>query len=92
MATESKFVIYVKQLQVFNRFFYQHRIELRFRPDDPFCKPAHGERIQTSNLLLKVVKKTRRNKKTNETTSSYHVRVEGVIGTTYRFTSILFST
>ncbi|GBC00423.1 hypothetical protein RclHR1_03850021 [Rhizophagus clarus] len=38
-------------------------MELRFRPDDPFCHPINGDVIPTSNLLLKV---TRRKKKQNE--------------------------
>ncbi|CAG8505265.1 19403_t:CDS:10 [Rhizophagus irregularis] len=39
-------------------------MELRFRPDDPFCHPINGDVIPTSNLLLKV---TRRKKKQNKT-------------------------
>ncbi|CAB4417855.1 unnamed protein product [Rhizophagus irregularis] len=34
------------------------------RPDDPFCHPINGDVIPTSNLLLKV---TRRKKKQNKT-------------------------
>ena len=29
------------------------RLELRFRPDDVFCKPACGERSPASSLLLR---------------------------------------
>ncbi|CAI2172733.1 5960_t:CDS:10 [Funneliformis geosporum] len=42
-------------------------MELRFRPDDPFCHPINGDVIPTSNLLLKVTrrKKKRQNKDMN---------------------------
>ncbi|XP_033606332.1 general transcription factor 3C polypeptide 5 isoform X1 [Cryptotermes secundus] len=39
------------------------RLELRFRPDDAFSKPACGDRHKTLSLLLKV--KVRRQKKKN---------------------------
>jgi general transcription factor 3C polypeptide 5 (transcription factor C subunit 1) len=58
---------------------------LRFRPDDPFCKPTHGEQIQTSNLLFKIVKKTRKNRLTQKEEITYHTELEGVIRKTYKF-------
>ncbi|EFX88540.1 hypothetical protein DAPPUDRAFT_310750 [Daphnia pulex] len=61
------------------------KIELRFRPDDPFCKPTHGEQIQTSNLLFKIVKKTRKNRLTQKEEITYHTELEGVIRKTYKF-------
>jgi len=64
------------------------KIELRFRPADPFCKPTYGERLQTSNLLIKVVKRTIRNKKTLAEEISYEIHVEGVIVSTYKFTGL----
>lgn len=67
------------------------RIELRFRPNDPFCKPTHGEQTATSNLLIRLVKKTRRNKITNEEQVSYETKLEGVITKTYRFLGINFT-
>jgi len=30
------------------------RLELRFRPDDPHCKPTCGERVPTTSYLLRV--------------------------------------
>lgn len=30
------------------------RMELRFRPEDPYCKPTCGTRSQSSNLLVRV--------------------------------------
>lgn len=39
------------------------RMELRFRPDDGYCKPACGDRHQTAGFLLRIrVKKSRREK------------------------------
>lgn len=39
------------------------RLELRFRPDDGYCKPACGDRHQTAGFLLRIrVKKSRREK------------------------------
>jgi general transcription factor 3C polypeptide 5 (transcription factor C subunit 1) len=39
------------------------RMELRFRPDDGYCKPACGDRHQTAGFLLRVrIKKSRREK------------------------------
>ncbi|OXU20449.1 hypothetical protein TSAR_014419 [Trichomalopsis sarcophagae] len=37
------------------------RMELRFRPDDGYCKPACGDRHQTAGFLLRIrIKKSRR--------------------------------
>ena len=66
-------------------YLASRRIELRFRPDDPFCKPAHGERIPTANILLRVTRTTRRNKRTQEASVSCSMKVVGVIRTTYKF-------
>ncbi|KAJ8679851.1 hypothetical protein QAD02_015638 [Eretmocerus hayati] len=39
------------------------RMELRFRPDDGYCKPACGDKHPTAGLLLRIrVKKSRREK------------------------------
>ncbi|CAB0036871.1 unnamed protein product [Trichogramma brassicae] len=39
------------------------RMELRFRPDDGYCKPACGDRQQTNGFLLRIrIKKSRRHK------------------------------
>ncbi|PSN45535.1 hypothetical protein C0J52_05772 [Blattella germanica] len=45
------------------------RLELRFRPDDAFSKPACGDRHKTLSLLLKV--KIRRKKNRSEQVSEY---------------------
>ena len=34
-----------------------NRLELRFRPEDPYSHPAHGERRPTNALLLKISKR-----------------------------------
>lgn len=61
------------------------KIELRFRPDDPYCKCTHGEQQSTSNLLMKVIKKIRRNKRTNEEHVTYEIELKGVVNKTYKF-------
>ena len=38
------------------------RIELRFRPDDPYCKPLCGNLYQTNNLLVRVKRRYRKPK------------------------------
>ncbi|RIA87754.1 RNA polymerase III transcription factor IIIC subunit-domain-containing protein [Glomus cerebriforme] len=69
-------------------------MELRFRPDDPFCHPINGDVIPTSNLLLKVTrrKKKRQNKngnRENEEKSNAKEDVKfdilGIINKTCRF-------
>ncbi|XP_008286561.1 general transcription factor 3C polypeptide 5 [Stegastes partitus] len=58
------------------------RLELRFRPQDPFCHSACGNRFPSSNLLLRV---RRRVRKTDPSDAEIHMEVLGVIGTTYKF-------
>lgn len=42
------------------------RLDLRFRPEDPYCKPAYGDRSATTNLLLKVHIRKRRKRPPGE--------------------------
>lgn len=78
------------------------RLELRFRPDDIYCKPACGDRHKSSSLLLKFVVR-RKKKKTsleNELKGGHitpsdqdsivlsHVSVLGRIRTTFRFANL----
>ncbi|XP_066295708.1 general transcription factor 3C polypeptide 5-like [Branchiostoma lanceolatum] len=35
------------------------RLDLRFRPADPYCRPVYGDRFPTSSLLLRVRRTTR---------------------------------
>ncbi|XP_049963038.1 general transcription factor 3C polypeptide 5 [Schistocerca serialis cubense] len=80
------------------------RLELRFRPDDMYCKPACGDRHKSSSLLLKFVVKRKKKRKTcpdNELNSDKdvkpadqdsvvvsHVSVLGRIRTTFRFANL----
>lgn len=43
------------------------KLELRFRPDDPYCKPTSGERSPCTGLLLKVKIVKKRKKSGNQT-------------------------
>ncbi|XP_023255678.1 general transcription factor 3C polypeptide 5 [Seriola lalandi dorsalis] len=58
------------------------RLELRFRPQDPFCHSLCGNRFPSSNLLLRV---RRRVRKKDPKDAEIHMDVIGVIGTTYKF-------
>ncbi|XP_076160281.1 general transcription factor IIIC subunit l(2)37Cd isoform X2 [Ptiloglossa arizonensis] len=42
------------------------RLELKFRPDEPYCKPACGDRYNTKGFLLRVRVKKSRVKKAEE--------------------------
>ncbi|CAL8317776.1 unnamed protein product [Lota lota] len=58
------------------------RLELRFRPKDPFCHSLCGNRFPSNNLLLRV---RRRVRKKDPQDTQLHMEVLGVIGTTYKF-------
>ncbi|XP_047424934.1 general transcription factor 3C polypeptide 5 [Mugil cephalus] len=58
------------------------RLELRFRPQDPFCHSVCGNRFPSSNFLLRV---RRRVRKKDPKDAEIHMDMLGVIGTTYRF-------
>ncbi|KAL3242078.1 hypothetical protein MRX96_047816 [Rhipicephalus microplus] len=55
------------------------RLEMKFRPEDPYCKSAYGNNTDVSCLVLKV-KKNRGN-----TDEPYTVTIEGTISTAYKF-------
>ncbi|XP_062867490.1 general transcription factor 3C polypeptide 5 [Trichomycterus rosablanca] len=57
------------------------RLELCYRPKDPYCHPLCGNRFSSSNLLIKVRRRTRKS------TGESHVTMEilGLIETTYKF-------
>ncbi|CAG8481585.1 8635_t:CDS:2 [Dentiscutata erythropus] len=67
-------------------------LELRFRPNNPFCHPINGDIIPTANLLLKV---TRRRKKVTyhhtrrdsdeESIKGFNFEIMGIISKTCRF-------
>ncbi|XP_019959781.1 general transcription factor 3C polypeptide 5 [Paralichthys olivaceus] len=58
------------------------RLELRYRPQDPFCHPLCGNRFSSSNLLLRV---RRRVRKKDPKDVQIQMDLLGVIGTTYKF-------
>ncbi|XP_036974237.1 general transcription factor 3C polypeptide 5 [Acanthopagrus latus] len=58
------------------------RLELRFRPQDPFCHSLCGNRFPSSNLLLRV---RRRVRKKDPKDAEIHMDILGVIGTTYKY-------
>uniref|UniRef100_A0A8C1LNL8 General transcription factor IIIC, polypeptide 5 n=1 Tax=Cyprinus carpio TaxID=7962 RepID=A0A8C1LNL8_CYPCA len=58
------------------------RLELRFRPKDQFCHPAYGNRFSSTNLLLRVRRRTR---KGNSAETQISMEIVGLIGTTYKF-------
>lgn len=60
------------------------RLPLKFRPDDPFCKCAHGDRFNTTNMIIKVVKRTRKSA-TGELDVKYDIELIGMACTTYKF-------
>lgn len=60
------------------------RLELRFRPDDVFCKPACGDKHQVSAVLLKV--KVKR-KKTDNQIISTKASVVGKVKDVFKFNS-----
>ncbi|XP_037281499.1 general transcription factor IIIC subunit l(2)37Cd [Rhipicephalus microplus] len=55
------------------------RLEMKFRPEDPYCKSAYGNNTDVSCLVLKV-KKNRGN-----ADEPYTVTIEGTISTAYKF-------
>ncbi|XP_051906061.1 general transcription factor 3C polypeptide 5 [Hippocampus zosterae] len=58
------------------------RLELRYRPQDPFCHALCGNRFSSSNLLLRV---RRRVRKRDSKVAEIKMEILGVIGTTYKF-------
>lgn len=73
------------------------RLELKFRPDDPYCKSAHGDRFNTTNLLLKVVKRTKKISQNSKPESErlvdgknveYKIEFLGVACTSYKFKAL----
>ncbi|KAI5091486.1 general transcription factor 3C polypeptide 5 [Silurus meridionalis] len=57
------------------------RLELRYRPKDPYCHPVCGNRYSSTNLLIKVRRRT--NRRSGE--SQIFMEILGLIDTTYKF-------
>ena len=63
------------------------RLELRFRPDDVYCKPACGDKHQTSAVLLKV--KVRRKKEGDSDNAVVtETSVVGKVSSVFRFSNL----
>lgn len=54
----GRFIIFEKSILISQaRSSELNKLELRFRPEDPYCHPAFGElRYSSNNLLLKISK------------------------------------
>ncbi|XP_053552213.1 general transcription factor 3C polypeptide 5 isoform X2 [Bombina bombina] len=65
------------------------RLELYFRPKDPYCHPLCANRFPTTTMLLRVKKKTRRRRTEDDSGSAQEGKIEmeiiGVVGTVYKF-------
>ena len=62
-------------------------IELKLRPDQPFAHPVPGDVVPTNNILLKIVKKRRKNRLEDGALGEYTAEAIGVISKTARFRS-----
>ncbi|KAL2099541.1 hypothetical protein ACEWY4_003935 [Coilia grayii] len=58
------------------------RLELRFRPKDPYCHPVYGNRYPSTNLLLRIRRRVRKGDREEVQIS---MEILGVIETTYKF-------
>ncbi|XP_006835060.1 PREDICTED: general transcription factor 3C polypeptide 5 [Chrysochloris asiatica] len=65
------------------------RLELYFRPKDPYCHPVCANRFSTSSMLLRIKKKTRKRAVVPGAEACPEVKFEmeilGIISTTYKF-------
>ncbi|KAJ6652228.1 hypothetical protein lerEdw1_012952 [Lerista edwardsae] len=64
------------------------RLELYFRPRDPYCHPLCANRFPTSSMLLKVKKRTRRKRAEAggcEEEVKFEVEVLGIVSSVYKF-------
>lgn len=64
------------------------RLELSFRPGDPYCHPMCGDRFPTSNLLLRVRKKRRKRNTAGTEEVKYEQEILGIVDTTFRYESL----
>lgn len=64
------------------------RLELRFRPDDVFCKPACGDRYETNGLILKVKAVNRKDENGHIKHVIKSCQILGRVTTSFKFKSI----
>ena len=67
------------------------RLELRFRPDDVFCKPTCGEKQTDSSFLIRVKKKKLkpgREPSEDRPAVKTEVKVEGIVTDNYKFNNL----
>lgn len=62
------------------------RLDMAFRPSDPYCNVLCGDRYTSSNLLLRVKRRRRKNKDESQEPDKwkYEQEILGVVDTTYR--------
>ena len=62
------------------------RLELSFRPEDPYCHAVCADRYSTSNLLLRVKqrKKKRRQGSDEPPEVTYEQEILGIVGNTFK--------
>lgn len=63
------------------------RLELRFRPDDIFCKPACGDRYETDGLILKVKSVKTKNESGEFVREIRSCEIIGRVSSTFKFKS-----
>ncbi|XP_077140789.1 general transcription factor 3C polypeptide 5 [Ranitomeya variabilis] len=65
------------------------RLELYFRPKDPYCHPLCANRFPTTTMILRVRKKTHKKKSSHpdigESEGTISMEILGVVGTVYKF-------
>lgn len=65
------------------------RLELYFRPKDPYCHPVCANRFSTSSLLLRIRRKTRRPREVPGPEAhpkvTFDIETLGIISTVYKF-------
>ncbi|XP_067140904.1 general transcription factor 3C polypeptide 5 [Centruroides vittatus] len=67
------------------------RLELCYRPRDIHCKCAHGDRFNTTSLLMKVkrVRKKRAQLDAEGDDDEFNLEIVGIIDTTYKFRGMM---
>uniref|UniRef100_A0A8C0NSB8 General transcription factor 3C polypeptide 5 n=1 Tax=Canis lupus familiaris TaxID=9615 RepID=A0A8C0NSB8_CANLF len=65
------------------------RLELYFRPKDPYCHPVCANRFSTSSLLFRIRRKTKRQREVlgleAQPEVTFDIEILGIISTVYKF-------